>query len=166
MLCYFPFIVGFILSRFCSCHVLPYFIKGNQRPSHHIHSLRSRCSTKKDAGNLVIVMKFMFQSIFGNSRQNSRHTSAQGREESLELHSILWSDWQTSKLKVLHHGNCFAAHVRRRYYFFGGREARTGNTSAVRRLICQGQEKIVEGYKGMFLILCMHFFNAYQARVT
>ena len=33
-------------------------------------------------------------------------------------------------------------------------------------LICQGQEKIKEGCKGMFLILCMHFFIAYQARIT
>ena len=30
----------------------------------------------------------------------------------------------------------------------------------------QGQEKIEEGCKGMFLILCMHFFIAYQARIT
>ena len=34
------------------------------------------------------------------------------------------------------------------------------------RLICQGQEKIEEGCKGMFLILCVHFFIAYQARIT
>ena len=33
-------------------------------------------------------------------------------------------------------------------------------------LTCQGQEKIEEGCKGMFLILCMHFFIAYQARIT
>ena len=33
-------------------------------------------------------------------------------------------------------------------------------------LNCQGQEKIEEGCKGMFLILCMHFFIAYQARIT
>ena len=33
-------------------------------------------------------------------------------------------------------------------------------------VICQGQEKIEEGCKGMFLILCMHFFIAYQARIT
>ena len=33
-------------------------------------------------------------------------------------------------------------------------------------LICQGREKIVEGCKGMFSILCMHFFSAYQARIT
>ena len=31
-------------------------------------------------------------------------------------------------------------------------------------LICQGQEKIEEGCKGMFLILCMHFFIAYNLR--
>ena len=35
--------------------------------------------------------------------------------------------------KVLRHGNRFAARVRRRY-FFGGREATTGNASSVRRL--------------------------------
>ena len=33
-------------------------------------------------------------------------------------------------------------------------------------LICQGQEKIEEGCKGMFLILCMRFFTGYQARIT
>ena len=31
-------------------------------------------------------------------------------------------------------------------------------------LICQGREKIEEGCKGMFSILCMHFFIAYQTR--
>ena len=33
-------------------------------------------------------------------------------------------------------------------------------------LICQGREKIEEVCKGMFSILCMHFFIAYQARIT
>ena len=33
-------------------------------------------------------------------------------------------------------------------------------------LICQGQEKIEEVCKGMSSILCMHFFIAYQARIT
>ena len=33
-------------------------------------------------------------------------------------------------------------------------------------LICQGEEKIDEGCKGMFLILYMHFFTAYQVRIT
>ena len=33
-------------------------------------------------------------------------------------------------------------------------------------LICQGREKIKEVCKDMFLILCMHFFIAYQARIT
>ena len=32
--------------------------------------------------------------------------------------------------------------------------------------ICQGQEKIEEVCNGMFSILCMHFFIAYQARIT
>ena len=33
-------------------------------------------------------------------------------------------------------------------------------------LICQGREKIEEVCKGMFSILCMHFFSAYQSRIT
>ena len=33
-------------------------------------------------------------------------------------------------------------------------------------LICQGQKKIEEGWKCIFSILCMHFFIAYQARIT
>ena len=33
-------------------------------------------------------------------------------------------------------------------------------------LFSQGHEKIEEGCKGMFSIFCMHFFIAYQARVT
>ena len=90
---------------------------------YHIHSLRSSCFIKKSAfnvaGNLVMVVKFTFQSVFGNSLQNPRHFSARGREESLELYSILWSDWPTSKQEVLRHGNRFAARVRRRYFLEG-----------------------------------------------
>ena len=33
-------------------------------------------------------------------------------------------------------------------------------------LIFQGREKNEEVCKGMFSILCMHFFIAYQARIT
>ena len=33
-------------------------------------------------------------------------------------------------------------------------------------LICQGQEKIKEVCKSMFLILCMHFFITYQTKTT
>ena len=93
-----------------------------KRP-HHIHSLRSSCFIKKSAfnvaGNLVMVVKFTFQSVFGNSRRNPRHFSARGREGSLELYSILWSDWPTSKQKVLRHENRFAARVCRRYFSEG-----------------------------------------------
>ena len=71
------------------------------------------------AGNLVMGVKFTFQSVFGNSLQNPRHFSARGREESLELYSILWSDWPTSKQEVLRHGNRFVARVRRRYFSEG-----------------------------------------------
>ena len=73
-----------------------YCITWNKGPR-HIHGLRSCCFTKKSAfnipGNLVIVVKFMFQIVFGNSRQNPRHTSKRGGDESLELHynySLIW----------------------------------------------------------------------------
>ena len=33
-------------------------------------------------------------------------------------------------------------------------------------LIYQGRRKIEKGLKGIFLILCIHFFIAYQARIT
>ena len=40
----------------------------------------------------------------------------------------------------------------------------TGKTSILAHLTRTG--KIEEGCKGMFSILCMHFFIAYQARIT
>ena len=80
------------------------FYEAKLNGPYHIHSLRSRCFIKKSsfnvAGNLVTVVKFTFQSVFGNSRQNPRHASARGREGARELYSILWSDWPTSKQKV------------------------------------------------------------------
>ena len=66
-----------------------------------------------------MVVKFTFQSVFGYSRQNPRHASEESLEESLELFSTLWSDWPTTKQKVLRHGNRFAAPVRRRYFSEG-----------------------------------------------
>ena len=63
-----------------------------------------------------MVVKFTFQSVFGYSRQNPRHASEESLEESLELFSTLWSDWPTTKQKVLRHGNRFAALVRGRYF--------------------------------------------------
>ena len=35
-----------------------------------------------------MVMKFTFEIVFGNFRQNPRHASARGRDDSLELHLI------------------------------------------------------------------------------
>ena len=101
-----------------------YFISETKGP-HHMHSLikklldyvtSQRMQRSKVTGNLVIVMKFTFQSVFGNSRKNPWHASAQGREESLGLHSILWSDWRKWKQKVLLHGNRFVGDARRRYF--------------------------------------------------
>ena len=78
-------------------------------------------------------VKFTFQSIFGNSRQNPRHASARAREEPLDLYSILWSDWPTSKQEGFTPRKSFC-HSGSQTSFFGEREATTRNTSAVRRL--------------------------------
>ena len=178
--CYFPFPVV-ILSRFL--RVTYYRILGSEtKGPHHTHSLRSRSFTKKPAfyvaGNLVKVVKFTFQSnlvprepwergwfqsVFGNSRQNTRHASARGREESVELYSILWLACALIRLTLppillsAPNQNRHATqatlwsdwpikHQNKRFHvteivlplgfakFFGGREARTANTSAVRRL--------------------------------
>ena len=49
------------------------FYKVKPKAPHQIHSIRSSCFIKKSAfnvaGNLVMVEKFMFQSVFGNSHQ-------------------------------------------------------------------------------------------------
>ena len=112
-----------LLSFRCSDYFVRVLCHVYHKGPHHIHSLRSSCFTKTSAfnvaGNLVMVVKFTFQSVFGNSLQNPRHFSARGREESLELYSILWSDRPTSKQKVLRHGNRLAARVRRRYFSEG-----------------------------------------------
>ena len=68
------------------------------------------------------------------TRQNTRHASAGGPEESLELYSILWSDWPTSKPKVWRHGNGFAVRVKFADVIFRRERNATGYTSAVRRL--------------------------------
>ena len=50
------------------------------KPKAHItYTVRSSCFIKTSAfnvaGNLVMVVKFTFQSVFGYSRQNPRHAS-------------------------------------------------------------------------------------------
>ena len=125
------------MSHFCENHVFisqclskytcnkagHHMVVSETKGPHHIHSLRSSCFIKKSAfnvaANLVMVVKFTFQSVFGNSLQNPRHFSPWGREESLELYSILWSDWPTSKQEVLSHGNRFVTRVSRRYFSKG-----------------------------------------------
>ena len=79
------------MSTFCYVKNYRIFYRENKDP-HHIHNLGSRCFTKKSAfnaaGDFVIVVKFRFQIVSGKSRQNPRHASARGRDESLELHSM------------------------------------------------------------------------------
>ena len=57
--------------------VLPMNLCGSWRTP---PGLRSSCVIKKSAfnvaGNLVMVVKFTFQAVFGNSRRNPRHLSA------------------------------------------------------------------------------------------
>ena len=79
-----------------------------------------------------MVVKFMFQSVFGNSRRNPRHFGARGRGESLELYSILWSDNKRFYVTEI------VLPLWLQTLFFGGREATTGNASAVRRLQTTG----------------------------
>ena len=101
-----------------------------------MHSLTSSCFIKKSAfnvaGNLVMVVKFTFQYVFGNSGQNPRHFSARGREESL-----LWVNplicFANIKTKDFTSWKSFCRSGSQTL-FFGGREATTGNASAVRRL--------------------------------
>ena len=57
---------------------LPVILQSETKGPHHIHSLRSSCFIKTSAfnvaENLVMVVKFTFQSVFGNSRRNPRRS--------------------------------------------------------------------------------------------
>ena len=103
---------------------------------HHIHSLRSHCFTKKSAfnvtGNLVIVVKFTFQIVFGNSRQ---------------IQDTLAREVTMSHSRCILSFDLIDKHQNKRFYvmetvlllafsdvIFGGRETMTGNTSAAHRL--------------------------------
>ena len=80
-----------------------------------------------------MVVKFTFQYVFGNSGQNPRHFSARGREE-----SPLWVNplicFANIKTKDFTSWKSFCRSGSQTL-FFGGREATTGNASAVRMLI-------------------------------
>ena len=71
-----------------SCRLLLLFLSGSsQRPTSHTwfkKPLFTKQSAFNVAGNLVIVVKFTFQIVFGNSRQNPRHASTRGHDESLD----------------------------------------------------------------------------------
>ena len=103
--------MGIILSRFCYVAYWRILWSENKDP-HHIQSLESRCLSKKSAfnvaRNLVIVVKFTFQIVFSNSRQNGF-------------------------TKGFTAGKSFCRTCSQTL-FFGGREATTANTSAARRL--------------------------------
>ena len=88
---------------------------------HNIHSLRSSCfinsiqrRRKPCYEREIHVPKRIWQL---SPKSKTRH--ARGREESLELYSILWSDWPTTKQRLLSRGYRFAARVRRRYFWEG-----------------------------------------------
>ena len=60
-----------------------FYVTYHHKVPHHIHSLRSSCFTKMSAfnvaGNLVMVVKFTFQSVFGNSPKSKTLQSARSR---------------------------------------------------------------------------------------
>ena len=79
-----------------------------------------------------MVVKFKFQSVFVNSQQNPRQAFARGREghSSCILSFDLIGQHQNKKFTSWKSFCCSGSQT----LFFGGREATTENTSAVRRL--------------------------------
>ena len=80
-----------------------------------------------------MVVKFTSQSVFGNSRQNPRHASARCREESLAGCILSFDLMANDKTKGFTSRKSFCRSGSQTL-FFGGRETKTGNTSAVRRI--------------------------------
>ena len=110
----------------------------------HIHSLRSLCFIKKSAfnvtGNLVIVVKFTFQSAFGNYRQNrecarTRQCARSQGDTRAVFYPLIWL--ANIKTKSLRHGNRFGTRGRRRY--FSERER-----SDDRKYVCASQATAVQ----------------------
>ena len=68
-----------------------------------------------------------------------RHLPTMGYSQTFDTHVVSYQNWTMKRILL----------EKQAYWLFS-----------------QGQEKIEEGCKGMFSIFCMHFFIAYQARVT
>ena len=115
LLCYFPFAVAVILSRFCLCHVLPYpkaritYIALNKQLLHNEVSIQRRrkpCYGRNSRSKAYLVTLAKIQDT--SAREVARSHSS----------CILSFDLigQKSKQKILRHGNRFAARVCRRYF--------------------------------------------------
>ena len=79
-----------------------------------------------------MVVKFTFQSVFGNSPQSLSHFSGRGREESLNC--ILSFDRIGQRQNKRFYVTEIVLPLGFADAIFGGREATTGNVSALRRL--------------------------------
>ena len=125
---YFPFVVAIILSRFCLCHVLPYFIKRNQRPTSHTQ-------LKKQLLHKEVSIQRRRKPCYGFEIQPKSKTLQRARSRGVTR-------------AVFYPLISLAKNQNKRFYvmeivlplgfadaIFGGREATTGNASAVRRLV-------------------------------
>ena len=126
-LCYFPFAVAIILSRFCLRHVLPYFIKRNKRPTSHI-------LLKKQLLHKEVSIQRLRKSCYGREIHRSKAylvTLAEIQDTSAVFYPLIWLANIKTKGFTSLKSFCRSGS---QTLFFRGREATTGNASAVRRL--------------------------------
>ena len=127
-----------LLSFLCSDYFFPYYriSQSETKGPHDIHSLRSSCFIKTSAfnvaGNLAMVVKFMFQSVFGNSRRNPRQFNARSRGVTRAVfYPFIWLANIKTKGFTSRKSFCRSGW---QTLFFGGKEGTTRNAFAVRRL--------------------------------
>ena len=128
--------INVLMTVDASCRLLLLFLSGSsQRPTSHTwfkKPLFTKQSAFNVAGNLVIVVKFTFQIVFGNSRQ---------------IQDTLAREVTISHSRCILSFDLIDKHQNKRFYvmetvlllafsdvIFGGRETMTGNTSAAHRL--------------------------------
>ena len=131
LLCYFPFAVAVILSRFCLCHVLPYpkaritYIALNKQLLHNEVSIQRRrkpCYGRNSRSKAYLVTLAKIQDT--SAREVARSHS------SCILSFDLIGQHQNKRFYVME----IVLPLGFADAIFGGREATTGNASAVRRL--------------------------------
>ena len=127
-----------ILSRFCLCHVLPYFIKRNQR-------FTSRTQLKKPLLHKEVSIQRRRKPCYSceiHVPKSKAYLVTLPKIQDTPAHEV-----ERSHSSCILSFDLIGEHQNKRFYvteivcrsssqtvFFGGREATTGNTSAVRRL--------------------------------